>query len=178
MSRFVVLLRGVNVGRAKRIAMADFRALLEGLGCADVKTLLNSGNAVFEAPSAQSSAASLATRIRQALVDQLGLDVLVIVKSAVDIRHVIDSNALLTIGHDHSRLMVALTNDAASMKALDAMAELAWGEEALHVTPHAGYLWCANGILESKLAVALLKHAQVTTRNWATVLKIAASMNP
>jgi len=43
----VALLRGINVGKAKRIAMADLRALIEGLGYTDVRTLLNSGNVVF-----------------------------------------------------------------------------------------------------------------------------------
>ena len=47
MPRYVALFRGINVGKAKRIAMADLRALLEKLGYTDVKTLLNSGNAVF-----------------------------------------------------------------------------------------------------------------------------------
>ena len=45
-TRHVALLRGINVGRAKRIAMADLRALVEGLGFGEVRTLLNSGNAI------------------------------------------------------------------------------------------------------------------------------------
>jgi uncharacterized protein (DUF1697 family) len=47
MPRFVVLLRGVNVGKGNRVAMVEFKESLEGLGYTDVKTLLNSGNAVF-----------------------------------------------------------------------------------------------------------------------------------
>ena len=50
MPRFVVLLRGVNVGKAKRVPMTDFEALLSGIGCTSATTLLNSGNAVVEAP--------------------------------------------------------------------------------------------------------------------------------
>ncbi len=48
--RQAALLRGVNVGPAKRVAMADLRALVEGLGYTDVRTLLNSGNVVYTAP--------------------------------------------------------------------------------------------------------------------------------
>ena len=48
--RMVALLRGINVGKAKRIAMAELRAVVEGLGYGDVKTLLNSGNVVFNTP--------------------------------------------------------------------------------------------------------------------------------
>ena len=48
----------------------------------------------------------------------------------------------------------------------------------MHVGKHAAYLWCANGILESKAAVALLKDLEDigTTRNWATLTKIHALM--
>ena len=49
MTRFVALFRGINVGKAKRIAMADLRKLLESMDYTGVATLLNSGNAVFEA---------------------------------------------------------------------------------------------------------------------------------
>ena len=45
----VALLRGINVGTAKRVAMEDLRALMGGLGYGDVRTLLNSGNVVFSA---------------------------------------------------------------------------------------------------------------------------------
>ncbi len=49
MTQCIALLRGINVGRAKRIAMAELRELIEALGFSDVRTLLNSGNAVFQA---------------------------------------------------------------------------------------------------------------------------------
>ena len=44
MNRYVALLRGIDVGRAKRLAMADLRVLLESLAYRNVRTLLNSGN--------------------------------------------------------------------------------------------------------------------------------------
>jgi uncharacterized protein (DUF1697 family) len=47
----VALLRGINVGKAKRIAMGDLRAIVEKLGYGDVRTLLNSGNVVFSVPA-------------------------------------------------------------------------------------------------------------------------------
>ena len=79
MPRFIALLRGVNVGKAKRVPMADFRALLVGLGGTDVSTLLNSGNAVFSA--AGTSAAKHAIRFAAAIAERLQVDVPVIVKS-------------------------------------------------------------------------------------------------
>jgi len=68
---YVVLLRGVNVGRHQRIAMADLRQLLTELGFTDVRTVLQSGNAVGLCPPQDPVA--LARRIEQALADSLAL---------------------------------------------------------------------------------------------------------
>ncbi len=56
-ARFVALVRGINVGTAKRVAMADLRALVEALGYRNAATLLNSGNVVFEGPAGAGGAA-------------------------------------------------------------------------------------------------------------------------
>jgi len=176
-ARYVALFRGINVGKAKRIAMADLRAILEKLGYTGVRTLLNSGNAVFSAASGD--CAGMAADIRAVVARKLGVDALVIVKSATDIAAIVRGNALVEVAEDHSRLLVALTNDAPAIAALKKFAAKPWGEERVHVNKHAAYLWCANGILESKAATALLGelHDRGTTRNWATLNKIHASMS-
>jgi uncharacterized protein (DUF1697 family) len=176
MPRYVALFRGINVGKAKRIAMADLRVLFGKLGYTDVATLLNSGNAVFT--GAAERAAKHAERIREAVLKKLGVDALVIVKSDKEIAGVIAGNELGVIADDHSRLLVALTNDGKALVSVKALAGADWGGEKIHVGKHAAYLWCANGILESKAAVALLKGLEGTgtTRNWATLNKIQALM--
>ena len=58
-TRLIALLRGINVGKAKRIAMADVRALFADLGFTEVATLLNSGNVVFTAEKVVGAAARL-----------------------------------------------------------------------------------------------------------------------
>jgi len=175
--RYVALFRGINVGKAKRISMADLRVLLSKLGYGDVQTLLNSGNAVFTADAAP--AAQHANRIHDAVLKKTGVDAMVIVKSAKDMAGIIAGNELGPEADDHSRLLVALCNDARSLAAVKKLASQPWGDEKLHVGKHAAYLWCANGILESKAAVALLKglEGNGTTRNWATLNKIHALMD-
>ena len=172
MQRYVALLRGVNVGRAKRVPMADWRALLEVLGCEGVRTILNSGNAVFEC--AGRSAEKLAGRIRAAIAGKLAVDVPVIVKSEKDLVAIVRGNALAALSSDPSRLLVAFTGDVRSLAALVAVAPLAKAPERFHLGERAAYLWCPDGILTSKAATALLGKAglEATTRNWATVLKI------
>ena len=177
MPRYVALFRGINVGKAKRIAMADLRGLLARLGFTGITTLLNSGNAVFDAPA--EAPGKLAVRLRAAVAKQLGVDALVIIKSAQEVDGIIAGNALRQIAPDHSRLLVAMTNDARSLAALRSLAKASWGAEKVHVGKHAAYVWCADGILASKAAVALLKNLDETgtTRNWATLNKIHALMS-
>ena len=173
-TRFVALLRGVNVGRANRVPMAELRDLLGSLGYGEVRTLLNSGNAVFG--GTEPAPLRHAERIRAALVAKLDVDVPVIVKSSKEMAAIVADNQLAQIAVDSSRLLVAFTGDARSLQDLAALAALVERPEQLQVGRHAAYLWCANGILQSKAGAALLgKHGRAaTTRNWATVLKIDA----
>jgi uncharacterized protein (DUF1697 family) len=172
MPRYVALFRGINVGKAKRIAMADLRRLLEKLGYRDVKTLLNSGNAVFT--GAAGAANKHAERIRAAVAKQLGVDARVIVKSAQDVGGLIADNKFEKLASDHSRLLVAVTDEDSTLAGLKALAAKDWGREKVHVGKHGALIWCANGILESQALTAVLKGLEGagTTRNWATLNKI------
>lgn len=174
MTTYIALLRGINVGKAKRIAMADLRALLEGLGHADVATLLNSGNVVFR--SGKKIPAKIAAEISAAIAAQLKIDVPVIVKSAKDLATIIDDNALADAAADPSRLLVAFVQEADALPALSAIAPHVVPPEQFLLGSEAAYLHCARGILESKAGEALVGKAgkAATTRNWATVLKLQA----
>ena len=99
------LLRGINVGRAKRVAMADLRAIIEGLGCRDVRTLLNSGNVVF---SSSGAAGEIAARIERALVSRLGVESRVTVLTARELETVVADQPFGAVVTNPSRLMVAV----------------------------------------------------------------------
>ncbi len=174
MAAFVVLLRGINVGKAKRIPMAELKALLSGLGCSAVKTLLNSGNAVVEI--ARATPASLAKKVEAAIVTRFGFEVPTVALSAVEFRSIVDANPYASDHADPGRLLVAFCLQRDTLAGLAAVTAHVVAPERFHVGPQAAYLDAVNGILDSKAAVALLgKSGQaVTTRNWATVQKIAA----
>ena len=108
----------------------------------------------------------------------MGVDALIIIKSAEDIDGIIAGNALAKIAADPSRLLIAMTNDGKLLGALQTLAKTEWGAEKVHLGKHAAYVWCANGILDSKAAASLLKGlaGAGTTRNWATLNKIHALM--
>jgi uncharacterized protein (DUF1697 family) len=177
MARFVALLRGVNVGKGRRVPMVELRALLAKLGYRDVRTLLNSGNAIFEGPSR--SAAAHAVRIRAAIAESMSIDVSVIVKSAREFAAILAENELAAEADDPARLLVAFTDGAQNLQDLSALASLTAPPERFLLGRHAAYLWCPDGILESRAAEALLGKTgrAATSRNWATVGRIAALLD-
>ena len=174
MATYVALLRGVNIGKAKRVPMADLRDVLAGLGCTEVATLLNSGNAVFK--SKARSGSGCAKAIAPALVDRFGFDVPVVVKSALELSAIVAGNPLRFTEADHSRLLVAFAQDGGSLASLRGLESLVVPPEQFAIGSHGAYLLCASGQLESKAGAALLGKAgrAATTRNWATVLKLHA----
>lgn len=177
MPRFVALLRGINVGKGKRVPMAELRNMLAALGYRDVQTLLNSGNAIFG--SATGSATAHAGRIEAALAETLEVEARVIVKSARDIAAVRAENELASVATDPSRLLVAFTGRTDDLLGLAELTRLAAPPERFLLGRHAAYLWCPHGIHESRAAEALLGKIgrAATSRNWATVGKIAALLD-
>jgi uncharacterized protein (DUF1697 family) len=169
----VALLRGINVGKAKRVPMADLRTLCEELGYGDVSTLLNSGNLIFSAPRADSRAAA---RIQKEIASQIGVSCRVIVLTGTELDQVVAENPFAEGETDPSRFLIAVLANAADRARVAALAKQDWGAERLGVGSHAAYLWCANGILESRalLAVGKLLGDAMTTRNWATIRKLHA----
>jgi uncharacterized protein (DUF1697 family) len=170
----VALIRGINVGRAKRVAMADLRALVEDLGYADARTLLNSGNIVFTAPGATASDA--AARIETALVSRLGLSARVTVLSNAELANVVRENPFLKVADNPSRLQVAFLTSTADRSRLGPLTKQDWGPEKLAVGARVAYLWCPDGIADSPLWEAVGKSLgdAVTTRTWTTVTKLHA----
>ena len=174
-TRQVALIRGINVGRAKRVAMADLRAMMERLGYGDCRTLLNSGNVVFTA--GRDNPSRSADRIEQAMSKELRVEAPVTVLDAEDFSSVVDENPLIEIATDPSRLLVAFLMRPDDLQRLEPLAHEDWGPEALALgSSQAAYLWCPEGIIKSRLseAVSGALDKAVTARNWKTVLKIAA----
>jgi len=172
MPAFVALLRGVNVGNAKRVPMAELRRVLEDLGCTNVATLLNSGNAVFRRAKAPS--AKVAAEIATSIAAVLNVAVPVVVKSSSEYEAIIKDNPFVSHAVDRSRLLVSFTQDSKALSTLASLAALAGPPDEFSLGKHAAYLHCATGILESKIGAAVLGKAggSATTRNWATCLKL------
>jgi uncharacterized protein (DUF1697 family) len=169
----VALLRGINIGRARRVAMADLRDLFADIGYRDARTVLNSGNVVFRAPGATGAAAA---RLEAALVAHLGVPARVTVLTAGEFETAAVGDPLAGTARDPSRLLLAFLADPADRPKLAPLAEQDWTPEAFAIGDRAAYLWCPDGVIASRLAKALDRALgdAVTTRNQATVAKVLA----
>lgn len=169
MARYVVLLRGINVGKAKRIAMADLRALLAELGHTDVRTVLNSGNGVVTGPDADP--AELATAVQRAIAERLDMTVPCIVLTADDLRAIAAANPFADVADDGSRMMVHVL--AAAPDPADPHDPVAADPEHARVVGRVIYQWCPDGVLAAP-GVGWPDGRLVTTRNWNTVTKLVS----
>lgn len=173
-ARRVALLRGVNVGSAKRIAMADLRRLMEALGFTDVRTILNSGNVVFTL--ARGTTDAPAPLIERAIADRLGVDTRVTVLTGDELSRATGENPLASVATDPARTLIMALQDGAAASRLRPLLAQAWTPEALALRGRIAYLWCAGGIAESPLWSAVGRRVgdAGTARNLSTMARIVA----
>jgi uncharacterized protein (DUF1697 family) len=171
-AKCVVLLRGVNVGAHNRISMATFREVLEGVGCTDVATYLQSGNAVVTA-----TASGLAGRIEKALAADGGVNVRVLVWAAAALDAVVKNNPFPERAKDPKLLHVAFLDrqpTAAELKAVG----LKHGGDEMRAGKKVLYLSYGSGSYASPLNAAVGKLKLVSSaRNWRTVLALRDMSN-
>jgi uncharacterized protein (DUF1697 family) len=168
----VALIRGINVGRNKQVAMAELRAACERIGFREVRTLLNSGNVVF---STSLSPKAAAARLEQALEKEIEVPARVLVLTAAELDAAVAKNSLLKRATNPARLFVGFLWEP--VEELETIRRQDWGENALALGPNAAYLWCPDGF-DSAFVKAFHKAAGtgVTVRSWATVQKLQAAV--
>ena len=171
--RYAVLLRGVNVGGRNKIAMADLRLILAERGYADVQTHLQSGNAVL---SSELPTERLASDIAGALEARLGLRCAVLIRTGDDLAEVIAGNPLGREPDNPSRYFVAFLSAAPEADAVARLREQDFGSDHAWIEGSHGYMWCPNGMADTRLTYSLLEKqlgVVATARNWNTVRKLA-----
>lgn len=152
--------------------MAELRALATGLGYTRVRTVLNSGNIVFDVPEGDHGDA--AVRMEQAMVKQLGVSSRITVVTAAELAAAVTANPLHDIATDPTRLLVAVPATPADRSRLEPLLRMDWAPEKLALGRRVAYLWCPDGILAGRLPAAVnrILDGAVTTRNWSTVTKL------
>ena len=176
--RYVALLRGINVGRHKRIAMADLREVVASLGHTDVTTLLQSGNVVF---TAQGSAAArrperLTAGLEAAIETRLGhrsRSWCARARSSMPWSRTIPHAA---VAPDPSRYHVVFLRHPPDAGGLAAIDPAAYEPELFAVRGRELYVWMPEGVRNARLLDRLARVGPAdqvaTARNWNTVRKI------
>jgi uncharacterized protein (DUF1697 family) len=170
MTRYVALLRGINVGGRTRVGMDDLRRLFDALGHADVKSYLQSGNVLFTSPAEDSS--RLAGDVERRIAKELGLTLTVLLRTADDLAQVVDNNPFLDRETDPATLHVTFLADAPHPERVARLERPRGEPDDFSLAGRELYLHCPNGYGRTKLNNAYVERRlglAATTRNWRTV---------
>ncbi len=176
MSKHVALLRAVNVGGRNAVAMSDLRDLLTDLGLTGARSLLQSGNLVFESDGR--TGAELERLLESATAGRLGVTVDYLVRSAAEWQTLIACNPFREEAQrDPAHLLVVVLKAAPQAKDVKALSSAIEGPEYVAAVGRQLYAAYPAGQGRSKLTLPLIEKklgARGTGRNWNTVLKLAA----
>jgi uncharacterized protein (DUF1697 family) len=169
MRRQAALFRGINVGRNRRVSMADIRAVLDE-HYDDVRTHGQSGNVVL---SAKKSGKALERELERLMVAELGLETRILVRNGTELARVVKRNPIEAGAKNPSRYLVTFLADkpeAAKLRGLRGD----FGSEHAVVHGREVYSWHPEGLQRSKLASLLADGLGTvgTARNWNTVEKL------
>ena len=169
--RYVALLRGINVGRAHQLGMPRLVELLTARGHANVRTHLRSGNVVLDSPLGE---AELAADLAEAIEEEFGFAVPVVVRTGEELAAVISGDPFATVASDPAKYLVTFFPDPPAKDRVDALPPVEGGGEYL-VSGRELYLWLPDGIANTPLAAwkwDRLLGVAGTGRNWNTVTKL------
>jgi uncharacterized protein (DUF1697 family) len=176
MTIHIALLRGINVGGHNLIAMSDLRQLFADLGFPGAKSLLQSGNVVFQSP--QAADADVERRLEKETAERLGVAADFIVRSANEWQKIVARNPFPEQAKkDPSHLLVMFLKSAPPAKNLDSLQSAIQGPEIIRGDGKQLYIVYPAGIGQSKLTAGLIERKlgiRGTARNWNTVLKLGA----
>jgi uncharacterized protein (DUF1697 family) len=167
MGTYVSMLRGVNVSGQRMVKMAELRSLYESLGFRGVRTYLQSGNVVFQN---RADATAARTAIEREVKERLGLDVVVIIRTAEELSRVVKGRPF--VGKDDGKVYVTFLSAEPSDFPASVVEGARRGSEALELSGREVYLFLPNGYGTTKLTNGFFEKklkVSATTRNWRTV---------
>jgi len=173
---YIALLRGVNLAGHKMVAMADLRAMLEALGFTDVRSLLQSGNLVFQARAQAST--TVERKLEQEAQRRLDLATDFHVRTAAEWQTIIRRNPFADAARtDPGHLLMMCFKEAPAAKDVKALQAAIKGREVVRAVGRQAYFIYPDGVGTSRLTTALIDKTlglRGTARNWNTVLKLGA----
>ncbi|HEY2258230.1 MAG TPA: DUF1697 domain-containing protein [Solirubrobacteraceae bacterium] len=172
--RQIVLLRGINLGPSRRVAMPALRSLLTGAGYEDARTYVQSGNIVLSSDSAPDE---LARDCQALIAAEFGFEVPVVVRTRDELARIVEANPLGHVADNPKRYQVSFLSEPIDDARADKLRELVVEPEALVVDGRELYAWHPDGVARSKLWNRLAGKdlgVTATARNWTTVTTLLA----
>jgi uncharacterized protein (DUF1697 family) len=171
----IALLRAVNVG-GRSIAMADLKAMFDALGFANARTLLQSGNVVFE--SGRKTGPALESLLESETAKRLGVECDYLVRSAAQWSALVAANPFAAEARrDPGHLVVMPLKAAPGKQQVAALQAAIQGSETARAKGQALYIFYPDGQGRSKLTISMIEKklgTRGTCRNWNTTLKLLA----
>jgi uncharacterized protein (DUF1697 family) len=170
----VALLRGINVGGKNKLPMAELSAMFVKAGCAAVRTYIQSGNVIYDAPPRLATA--VPGKVEAAIAERFGYRIPVVTRTAADLAAVLAGNPFLARGADPEGLYVVFLAAAPAASRVAALDPNRSPPDELVVCGRDIYFSCPNGIARTRISNAYLDATLATTstaRNWRTVQKLA-----
>lgn len=172
MARYVLLLRGINLGSRNRIAMPELRDVLTSGGLEDVRTYLQSGNVVV---SSKVKPGDVARKAERLIAKQFGLDIAVVVRSRAQLAKVVERNPLQTVAKNPKRYQVSFLATKPGRDVIRRVEAAAEPPEQVVAIGREIYAWHPDSIGRSRLWTLLAGQrlgVTATARNWTTVMKL------
>ena len=175
----ICFIRGINVGGRNKVKMADLRELLGSLGLCQARTVLRSGNAVFQSDSSDLTA--LAAKIEAGIQRAFGFPAHVMLRDAEEFRSILERQpftaAQLELG---SKAAVVFLDAAPTEAALACLIDHNPGRELIHANGHKLYVFFTDGMARSKLTNARIERhlgCKATVRNWNTCMRVMKALD-
>jgi len=172
--KYIALLRGINIGRNKRIKMADLVKTFEALGFKKIKTYLQSGNVIFNYDSIDT--AKIAENIEEKISQTFGFSVNVVIRTDDELESIVKGNPFIKEACiEHDKLHVTFLLDVPDPKAVLNLDINKAENEKFEVIGREVYLYCPNGYARTKLKNDMFEkklNTVATTRNWKTTNKL------
>ena len=176
----VGLVRGINVGPTTAVSMSDLAASFEAAGFSGVRTMLRSGNVVFEASGVVGGPGDdRAEAVARELAKRSGVSARVLIVPEKEFRRIAAENPLLDAGDDFSKQVVTFLGAEPMPTALEVPAAEAIAPEVVAVGRQAIYQWCPLGVSKTRLTASFWRQLSpaATARNWRTVLRILEELD-
>jgi len=172
MNTYIALFRGINVGGKNSLPMKGLIALLEGIGAKNVRTYIQSGNAVFQ--SIEKSPSRLSKQLAAEIKKRYGFEPHVLLLGLEAIYKAIAKNPFPEAETEPSSLHLGFLASIPKNPDQEKLRSLRKASERFHLVDNVFYLYAPEGVGRSKLAASTEKVLGVpmTDRNWRTVCKI------